>query len=325
MAWPDRRDLWGPLLSQAKAEYAAVARAIARFEPVLMVCPPGTRREVEAALGERIETLELPIDDSWTRDNGPIFVRDLDGRHAVVNFRFNAWGERWHPYADDDLLPVRIGEHLGLPVFHAPLVLEGGSFFVDGQGTLLTTEQCLLNPNRNPDLDRAGIEAALREYLGVRNVVWIPYGHSGDVGPQGTDGHVDGVALMLGPGHVLLEVRADPASPEHERGQANLARLRDATDADGQPLTVSAFDPGWDGPVSYLNLYPANGAAIVPVAGDEQDTPALEALAALLPDRAIVSVPGRVLALGGGGPHCITQQIPAGAAGRAQGRWTEAP
>lgn len=313
MAWPARRDLWQGRLEEAQVEYAAVARAIARFEPVLMACPPGTAADVERRCGPGVEPLEIPIDDSWARDSGPIFVRHRDGRLAIVDFRFNAWGERWHPYGDDDLLPTRIADHLGLPVFHAPLVLEGGSFFVDGAGLLLATEQCLLNPNRNPDLDRAGIETGLRDHLGVDRIAWIPFGHSTDVGPSGTDGHVDGVAQMLGPGHVLLEVRSNRASPEHDRGVANLAALQGAVGADGHPLTITTFDPGWDGAVSYLNLYLATGAAIVPVAGDERDRPALDALAAILPDREIVGVPGRVLAFGGGGPHCITQQIPAGA------------
>jgi agmatine deiminase len=322
MAWPVRRDLWGDALDAAKVEYAAVARAVARFEPVLMACPPGSAREAAGACGPGVEPLELPIDDSWARDSGPIVVRHrTDGRPAIVDFRFNAWGERWHPYADDDLLPTRIAAHLGLPVYRSPLVLEGGSFFVDGDGLLLTTEQCLLNPNRNPVLDRAGIEQRLRDDLGVERIAWIPYGHSTDVGPEGTDGHVDGVALFLGPGRVLLEVRGDPASREHERGIANLAALRAVRRPDGRPLEIATFDPGWDGPVSYLNLYLANGAAIVPVAGDERDRPALDRLAELLPDREIVAVPGRVLAFGGGGPHCITQQLPVGAwpAGRIRG------
>lgn len=313
MAWPCRRELWGAHLEAAKDDYAAVARAVARFEPVLMACPPGSAGEVERRCGPGVEPIEVPLDDSWARDSGPILVRHPDGRVAVVDFRFNAWGERWHPYADDDRLPIRIAEHLGLPLFSSPLVLEGGSFFVDGDGLLVTTEQCLLDPNRNPGLDRAGIEQRLRDDLGVERIAWIPYGHSGDVGPEGTDGHVDGVAQLLGPGHVLLERRSDPTSTEYERGNANLAALRAASRPDGRPLEVSTFDPGWDGPVSYLNLYLANGAAIVPIAGDERDRRALDALAALMPDREIVGVPGRVLAFGGGGPHCITQQLPAGA------------
>lgn len=313
MAWPCRRELWGQRLDSAKEEYAAVARAVARFERVLMACPPGTAREVERRCGPGVEAFEVPIDDSWARDSGPIFIRHADGRLAVVDFAFNAWGERWHPYAADDELPGAVADRLGLPVFRASLVLEGGSFFVDGTGLLLATEQCLLNPNRNPGLDRAGIERALRAYLGVATIAWIPFGHSTDVGPEGTDGHVDGVAQVIGPGHVLLEVRRDPASREHDRGLENLTRLEAARGPDGGPIRVTTFDPGWDGPVSYLNLYLANRAAIVPVADDERDRRALDALAAVFPDRAIVSVPGRLLAFGGGGPHCITQQIPAGA------------
>jgi agmatine deiminase len=239
-------------------------------------------------------------------------VRDAHGEVAVVSFRFNAWGERWHPYADDDELPRRVAGRLGLKVFEAPMVLEGGAFFVDGEGTLLTTEQCLLNPNRNPDLDRAGIERVLGDSLGVSTVLWLPFGHSLDVGPEGTDGHIDGVAQWVAPGRVLLEVTSDPTSTEYARSRENLAALQGAVDATGRVVEVVAFDPGPDSDVSFANHYLANGAVIVPVNGDSRDDAPLAGLAEIYPDREIVGVPGAVLAFGGGGPHCITQQIPAG-------------
>jgi agmatine deiminase len=283
MAWPVRRELWRDRLDEAKAEYAAVARAIAAFEPVLMVANPGDGHEVRDRCGAGIDVLELPIDDSWMRDSGPVFVRDGAGRLAVVAFGFNAWGERWHPYADDALVPERIAAHLGLPLFRAPFVLEGGSFLVDGEGTLVTTEQCLLNPNRNPGLGREAIEQGLRDYLGIRTVVWLPFGHSLDVGPQGTDGHVDGIATYLAPGHVLLEVPADPAASEHDTGRANEAVLRAAHDAAGRPFTVSRLDPGPDAQLAYANLYLANQAVIVPIAGTRVDEPVLASLAAAFP------------------------------------------
>ena len=158
-----------------------------------MVCNPGHAAEVRDMCGLGVAPIEIPINDSWSRDSGPIFVRDAGGEVAIVGFGFNAWGNRWHPHDDDARLSHRIAEWLELPFFKAPFVLEGGSFFVDGRGTLITTEQCLLNPNRNPDLSREQIEQGLKDYLGVSTVIWLPFGHSLDTGPAGTDGHVDGV------------------------------------------------------------------------------------------------------------------------------------
>ncbi len=316
MAWPCRRELWGELLDDAKDDYAAVARAVAAFEPLLMVCQPGHATEVRDRCGgttSTIEILELPIDDSWTRDSGPICVTDAAGRVAAVKFRFNAWGDRWHPHADDALLPDRIASHLGMRLFEAPMVLEGGAVEADGEGTLLTTEQCLLNPNRNPGLTRDEIETTLRAYLGVQAVVWLPYGLETDSGPAGTDGHVDGVAVFTAPGRVLLDVRQDAASPEHRSSHANLAALRAARDARGRALEVRTFDPGPFARLAYANHYLVNGGVIVPLAGDaEADEHALAVVADAHAGREVVGVPGAVLDAGGGGPHCITQPIPAG-------------
>jgi agmatine deiminase len=150
MAWPARVELWGDALDEAKRDYAAVARAVAAFEPVLMVAPPGTEAEVRRMCGRAVDVVELPIDDSWIRDSGPIFVTDAGGRRAGVDFRFNGWGGKFTPYDRDDAVAGALLGHLGVDRFEAPLVLEGGSICVDGEGTLITTEQCLLHPNRNP-------------------------------------------------------------------------------------------------------------------------------------------------------------------------------
>jgi agmatine deiminase len=312
MAWPTRRDLWNGRFDEAKHDYAVVARAVSDFERVLMICAPGAAAEVRNRCGGAIEIVELPINDSWARDSGPIFVRDGSGNIAAVKFRFNAWGDRWHPYDDDAKLPERIAAHLGMRLFTAPFVLEGGAILVDGDGTLITTEQCLLNPNRNPTMTREQIQQGLKDYLGVETVVWLPFGHSLDVGPAGTDGHVDGVAQYIAPGHLLLEAPSDPAASEYAPGQANLARLLAARDARGRTLKVTVMDPGANAQVSYANHYIANGAVIVPTGGDDNDGPVLEFLATVYPGREIVGVPGTALSFGGGGPHCITQQIPDG-------------
>ena len=312
MAWPSRAELWGSRLADATREYAAVASAIADHEPVLMVCSPGHADDVRNLCGSGVTPLEIPIDDSWARDSGPAFVRDAAGEVAVVAFGFNAWGNRWHPHDNDAALGGRLAETLGVRLFRAPFVLEGGSFFVDGEGTLITTEQCLLNPNRNPTLSREQIEQGLKEHLGVGSVIWLPYGHSLDTGPAGTDGHIDGVLQYVAPGRVMLELVGDPSSPEHSRGLANLDVLRNSRDAQGRELEIAILDPGPDAAVSYANHYLANGAVIVPVSGDECDDTALAVLRELHPGRKVIGVPGEAIAFGGGGPHCITQQIPFG-------------
>ena len=311
MAWPARHELWGSRLDAAKAEYAAVARAIADFEPVIMVCNPGLEGEVRNSCGSKVEALPIPINDSWARDSGPIFVRDDRGTLAVVDFRFNAWGERWHPHDLDDALPAAVADHLGVRRFAAPMVLEGGAIIVDGEGTVVTTEQCLLNPNRNPGMTRDQVEQVLTDYLGVSQVVWLNRGHSLDVGPAGTDGHIDGIAQYVAPAHIMLEAPLDPSSPEYVSSQDNLARLRAARDAAGRPFEISLLDPGPDPLASYVNGYVANGAVIVPVSGLERDKAAMDVIAARYPGREVIGVAGDVLAEGGGGVHCITQQIPA--------------
>jgi agmatine deiminase len=312
MAWPSRLELWDDRLAEAKRDYAQVAAAIAMFEPVIMVCNAGSPAEVRDMCGPGVTPIEIPINDSWSRDSGPIFVRNAVGEIAVVGFGFNAWGNRWHPHDDDARLSRRIADWLGLRFFEAPFVLEGGSFFVDGQGTVITTEQCLLNSNRNPQLSQAQIEQGLKDYLGATNVIWLPFGHSLDTGPAGTDGHIDGVLQYAAPGRVMLEVVSDPTSPEFRRGRLNLEALGTTRDAAGRVFEIDVLDPGRSARVSYANHYLANGAVIVPLGSDAADGPALNTLRNLHPDRKIVGVPGEVLAYGGGGPHCITQQIPAG-------------
>jgi len=314
MAWPSRAELWGDRLAAAKRDYAAVADAIAAFEPVVMICNPGHAGEITSMCGSAVTRIEIPINDSWCRDSGPAFVRNVAGGIAVVGFGFNAWGNRWHPHDDDARLSQRIAEWLDLPFLKAPFVLEGGSFFVDGEGTVITTEECLLNPNRNPHMTRQQLEHGLRDFLGATTVIWLPFGHSLDTGPAGTDGHVDGVLQYASAGRVLLEAVSDRNSPEFPRGQANLEVLSAARDAMGRPFEIAILDPGPTATVSYANHYLANGAAIVPIGGDASDEPALDVLRDLYTDREVVGVPGATIAFGGGGPHCITQQIPAGVA-----------
>ncbi len=277
----------------------------------LAILGPGAWDELErlcAALpAAGVEVVAIPIDDSWARDSGPIFVTGPGRRvRTGVHFRFNGWGEKFLPWEDDAAFGARILEHLDEAWLPAPIVLEGGSIAVDGEGTLVTTEQCLLHPSRNPSMSREEIEAELIRWLGVERVVWLGQGLVED---HDTDGHVDNIAAFVEPGRVLLQTVADEANPNFENAQENLRRLRAA----GQDVVELPWLPYADERtvVPYTNFYVCNGALIVPTCGRETDDEALALLESLYPGREAVAVPGETLALGGGGVHCITQQVPA--------------
>ncbi len=315
MAWPTRRELWGPAWEAAQAEYAGVANAIAAYEPVVMVVTPEGAASARRRLTRGVELLEAPIDDSWLRDSGPIVVHDERAERVGVHFTFNSWGGRYLPFDRDAAVAGPILEHLGIPRERSAMVLEGGAITVDGDGTLITTEQCLLHPNRNPGMTRGQIEDELRARLGVEAIIWLPYGQADD---RDTDGHVDGVAAYVRPGVVLAQTAPDPAHPDHERMRANLDVLHGARDARGRALEVievpcfsAAEIQGTELSVPYVNLYIANGAVIVPLGLHPSDDDALAIIAAAFPDRDTIGVPANVIAYGGGGPHCITQQVPA--------------
>ena len=309
MAWPCRRELWGDSLAAAKEQYAATANAISAFEPLTMVVQSAQdAAEAGAALAGEVEILELPIDDSWLRDSGPIFVTGPGGSRAGVHFGFNSWGEKFTPYDRDAAVGRLLVDYAGDPCYTAPFVLEGGSICVDGEGTLITTEECLLNPNRNPGMSREEIEQGLRDHLGVDTVVWLGQGLVED---RDTDGHVDLIAAFTRPGEVLLQWQP-PYAPNAERMADNRERLQAAglEVVDFPPLAYTEVD-GEVVVASYLNFYLCNGGVVVPVAGEPSDEDALRRIAAAYPDREVVGVAGEVIAAGGGGPHCITQQVPA--------------
>ncbi len=333
IAWPAREEAWrGVTIEDARDAYAQVVAAIAAFEPVTLVADPAhvedARRRVTA---RNVDVIALPIDDSWLRDSGPICVTGTDplGRpaRAAVDFRFNAWGEAFAPYDRDAAVARLLLQELGIDRIASSLVLEGGSIAVDGEGTLLTTEQCLLNPNRNPRLGREEIEHELRLRLGVERIVWLGQGLAEDAD---TDGHVDNVAAFVGPGRVLLQTVADPSDPNHEPAAENRRRLRaaglDVVDLPLLPRTGRGGDDGATIAIPYVNFYLCNGGAIVPLAelDRDMDEQALKLLRTVLPGREVVGVPGRVLAHGGGGVHCITQQVPAVPAPHPRATWSAA-
>ncbi|KAA0681343.1 agmatine/peptidylarginine deiminase [Roseomonas genomospecies 6] len=315
MAWPCRPETWPDgAFDAAAAAYTDVARAISRFEPVTMVCDPADVADASLACGPGVEILPLPISDSWIRDTGPSFVTDGKGQLAGVHWRFNAWGGNYPECAKDQEVGRLMLEHLGLRRFEAPLVMEGGSFHVDGEGTLLTTEQCLLNPNRNPNLGKAEIEELLREHLGISTVIWLGEGYQDDE----TDGHIDEIALFVKPGVVMAITTDDPCDANFKAFQDNLDRLKRARDAQGRELEVIPVrqparrdENGVRLTLSYTNLYIANGGIVMPAFEDPADDEAFRVMRRAFPDREVVQIPALDIVRGGGGIHCITQQQPA--------------
>jgi agmatine deiminase len=313
MAWPCRRELWGGTLAAVKLDYARLARAIARFEPVWMVARPDDAAEAMRVCGPTVQVAELPLDDSWTRDTGPTFLTGAHGSLAAAAWRFNAWGDKYHPYDEDARLGRRLAAATGARLVTSALVLEGGAILSDGEGTLLTTESCLLNANRNPGWSRADIEAELRRVLGVRKIIWLP----GDPTETETDGHIDGLMALIGPAAAMIETAADPADPRHRILRENLRALELATDAHGRAfrwLPIEEAEPTVPaGPRdcrSYVNFYLANGAVLAPAYGLDSDERVRDVLCRAFPGRAVIMLPIGRIASGGGGFHCITQQVP---------------
>ncbi len=314
MAWPCRGSLWGEGLAAARVAYAAVAKAISGFEPVTMLANAEELDEARAQCGDAVTCQVMPLDDSWMRDFGPSFLVDGKGGLAGVDWGFNAWGGKFQPYDQDALVAERLLSQLGVKRYGAPLVLEGGSIHVDGEGTLLTSEECLLNPNRNPDLGRADIEELLRRYAGVESFVWLGEGLDKDE----TDGHVDNIACFVRPGVVMAVTCDDPADRNHAILKDNLARLAKARDAKGRALEVVELplprEPRYlDGQrlaLSYVNYYIANGGVVMPSFGDANDAQAFDIVSKAFPERKVVQVEVGAILVGGGGIHCITQQQP---------------
>ena len=313
MAWPHRSDLWDDL-GRTQRGYASVARAIARFEPVTMLAAPHAAETAARLCGPTVEVMPLALDDAWARDSGPTFLKHKEnGALAGTSWRFNAWGGKHEPYDQDDRLAGRILDHLGLPYFQSPLFLEGGALHVDGEGTVLTTESCVLNANRNPGLTKAEAEREICQALGARKVIWLP----GDWEEEETDGHVDGLACFVRPGVVLVATDVDSALPYAEALAENRRALECAVDAKGRSLEILPIEEAVESeptsPVychSYINFYLANGAVILPGYGVPGDARARAVVATAFPEREIVQLDVTAIAPGGGGIHCITQQQP---------------
>lgn len=301
--------------------FVKMAEALAQSE-IVRINVSGAEQEktvrklLRSCAPERVEYFHIPTDEPWCRDHGPIFVkRDKSPQVAALNFGFNAWGYKLSPFDEDNAVPSAIAKALGLPVFNFEhFILEGGSIDTNGQGTLLTTESCLLNPNRNPTLDRTAIEKKLRDKLGVKKILWLGDGIEGD----DTDGHIDDITRFIGPSTVITAVEEDEHDPNFEPLQRNLDRLHTMRLADGEPLHVFTLPmptrimrEGQRLPASYANFYIANSVVLLPVFNEHNDSWAVSALHEAFPDRRIVPIDCRELIWGLGAFHCLTQQQPA--------------
>ncbi len=320
ISWPHNPETWPVCLPEAETAMVAAVKALAGGETVrINVLDPDHEAHVRGLLGTVADSPAvvfhvIPTNDAWCRDHGAIFLRDAAGQLAAVDCGFNAWGGKYPPWERDDAVAAQMASILGLPRFAGGMILEGGSIDVNGAGALLTTEQCLLNPNRNPDLSRADIEERLRLLFGVQQVLWLGDGIIGD----DTDGHVDDITRFVGHDRVVTVVEPDPADPNHAPLAENLERLRSMRLADGRPLRIIELpmpEPvELDGarlPASYGNFYIANGVVLMPAFDQPRDELAARILARCLPGRRVIPIRANELVVGLGAFHCLTQQVPA--------------
>lgn len=335
MIWPHRPDNWRDGGKPAQATFAALAEAISVATPVYMAVPEAEMANARQVMPPQVKLVAIDSDDAWARDTGPTLVINDKGERAGISWIFNAWGGHeeglYFPWEKDQAMAGAMLAHQGLPMHQSPLVLEGGSIHVDGEGTLLTTAECLLNPNRNPDYTQQDIEQQLSDYLGVTHFIWLPQG----VYLDETDGHIDNMACFARPGEVILHWTDDKNDPQYARSQAAFKVLSQARDAKGRQLKIWKLPQ--PGPLhitrqeaagvvegagvprragdrmaaSYINFLITNNRLVFPLLDERTDQQAREMLQAIFPELDVVGVPTREILLGGGNIHCITQQIPA--------------
>lgn len=337
LLWPQREDNWRNNADPAQAVFKQVIQTIAKYEPVVV----GVNKDQYLNLLEmnmpNVQIVEISNNDSWIRDTGATFVVDRKGHMRAIDWKFNAYGGLvnglYFPWDQDDYIAPKMAAIEGTDYYHlTDFVLEGGSVHSDGEGTILTTEETLLDPGRNPDLSKDQIEAMLKAYLGAEKVLWIPKGIYMD---EDTNGHVDNICQFVAPGKVVLAWEDNENDPQYERSKAALDYLESETDAKGRKLeivkihvpnpvlitkeesqgvdVVEGTFPRNEGdriPASYINYYNCNGAIILPVFNDEHDQAAIDTLQQCFPDRIIEPIYAREILLGGGNIHCITQQVP---------------
>ncbi len=317
LAWPHRHKTFPGAFEPIPGVSAALIRTLAAFEPVNVLAGGAAMQQAREMVGEvpNVTLHDIETNDLWARDHGPIFLAGPDDQPpALVDWKFNAWGGKYPPFDKDDAVPRHIADRLGFRRFEPNIVLEGGSIDPNGAGTILTSEECLLHPNRNPHLSREDIERYLCEYLGARHIVWLGRGIVGD----DTDGHIDELARFVNPTTVVTALEENMDDVNYLNLRDNFERLTRAVDQDGRPLDIiplpmprPLLHDGHRIPGSYVNFYIANGVVILPVFNDPADAIAANILGELFPTRQIIGLPALDLVWGRGGYHCITQQQPA--------------
>ncbi|WP_129630222.1 agmatine deiminase family protein [Candidatus Oscillochloris fontis] len=319
LSWPHKEASWPGKIEQIHPVYAQMVAALATSETVhINVNDEEMAAQVRGYLAQadasgNIRLHFCPTNDAWCRDHGAIFVRRADGQLAATDWGYNAWGDKYPPYDLDNQIPASMANYLGVPRFEGGMILEGGSIEVNGAGLLLTSEQCLLNPNRNPDLTQAQIEARLRDFLGVQQILWLGEGIVGD----DTDGHVDDISRFVARDTILTAVEEDPSDENYPILQANLRRLELMRGLDGQPLRIITIPmpppviyEDQRLPASYANFYIANRVVLVPFYHHPNDARAADIIQACFPDRRVVGIDCRDIIWGLGAWHCLTQQVP---------------
>ena len=319
LSWPRRNGISFPgAYNDVLPALVAMVDALCESELVrINVDSESQEKEIRRILHDtdHVQFFPIPTNEPWCRDHGPIFITRYETpRLAVVDWDYNAWGEKYPPFDLDEVVPTKIAGYFNLPVFYPRLVMEGGSIDLNGTGTLLTTTSCLLNPNRNPTRSKEQIEQALRDFLGVRNILWLGDGIEGD----DTDGHVDDITRFVDRTTVVTAVEEDPSDPNHEPLAANLERLQNMRVEDGTPIKVVKLPmpprvekEGQRLPASYANFYIANNVVLLPVFDSSKDQQAADVLQRCFPTRRIVGINCRDLVWGLGAFHCLTQQQPA--------------
>ncbi|RMF01604.1 MAG: agmatine deiminase family protein [Chloroflexi bacterium] len=316
MAFCAGEEIWGRRLAPAVQDnLAAIARTIAKYEPVVMLVNQEDYDIARKKCGQNVELLKTSLDDLWVRDTGATFVQNQNGGVGAVDFNFNGWGEK-QTHQSDAKVAQFMAKHTRAELLNTQLVLEGGGIEVDGQGTAIITESCVLNPNRNPGVSRQDCETELQNLLGLRKIIWLP----GVSGQDITDGHTDFYARFVRPGVVVAHLENDPRFYDYEVTRVHLELLQSATDAAGNQLDVVVLEgpqsirPKYasdDFAAGYVNFYVANGVVVAPEFGDsDADDKARATLGRLFPTRKIVQLNIDAIAAGGGGIHCTTQQEP---------------
>ncbi|MBX2825609.1 MAG: agmatine deiminase family protein [Gammaproteobacteria bacterium] len=322
LAWPKNTETWPEHLNQARRTFLDMISALAAHENVVLLIDQSSHgdllqnTEFQSLSQERILLHLHPYNDSWIRDAGPIFITSSSESPAILahDFIFNAWGAKYEPYTEDDRIPELAMNQFGIDVIQHQLVLEGGSIDVNGRGTLITTEQCLLHPNRNPHLNRESIEAELKRCLGIQRILWLGGGIEGD----DTDGHVDDITRFVDETTVLTVRENQKNDPNYEPLEENFRRLKQSGDQDGNALTVVDIPmpdiylegPFGRSPASYANFLIANQQVLVPVYGAPNEASVLSIFRDLFPERKIVPIDSVGLVCGLGSIHCVTQQQP---------------